>query len=126
MDYKDLLKNEEVKELLKKGNANLGVLGYTDYSEAHCAIVAERAGIILKKFGYSAHEIELAQMAGALHDIGNAINRKNHGALLAYSILEKMKVSLADRAAIASAIGNHDESTGGSCRCGVGSTDPGR
>lgn len=116
MDYKDLLKNEEVKELLKKGNANLGVLGYTDHSEAHCAIVAEGAGIILKKFGYSAHEIELAQMAGALHDIGNAINRKNHGeysALLAYSILEKMKVPLADRVAIASAIGNHDESTGG-------------
>lgn len=116
MDYKELLKNEEVKALLKKGNANLGVLGYTDHSEAHCAIVAKRAGLILKKFGYSEHEIELAQMAGAMHDIGNAINRKNHGeygAILAYSILEKLEIPLADRVVIASAIGNHDESTGG-------------
>ena len=109
MDYKDLLKNEEVKELLKKGNANLGVLGYTDHSEAHCAIVAERAGIIFaKNLAIPLVGFELAQMAGAFHDIGNAINRKNHGeygALLAYSILEKMKVPLADRVAIASAIG---------------------
>lgn len=116
MDYKELLKNEEVKALLKKGNANLGVLGYTDHSEAHCAIVAKRAGLILKKFGYSEHEIALAQMAGAMHDIGNAINRKNHGeygAILAYSILEKLDIPLEDRVVIASAIGNHDESTGG-------------
>lgn len=116
MDYKELLKNEEVKALLKKGNANLGVLGYTDHSEAHCAIVAKRAGLILKKFSYSEHEIALAQMAGAMHDIGNAINRKNHGeygAILAYSILEKLDIPLEDRVVIASAIGNHDESTGG-------------
>ena len=58
----------------------------------------------------------MAQIAGVLHDIGNAINRKNHaeyGGLLAYSVLEKMEVPLEDRVIIASAIGNHDESTGG-------------
>ena len=51
-----------------------------------------------------------------MHDIGNVINRKNHGeygALLAYSILEKLNVPLEDRVLIMSAIGNHDESTGG-------------
>lgn len=116
MKYKDILQNKEVKSLLKKGNGNLGMLGYTDHSEKHCAIVAKRAGMILKKFGYSEHEIELAEIAGALHDIGNAINRKNHGeygAILAYSLLEKLDIPLTDRGIIVSAIGNHDESTGG-------------
>ncbi|MCI7148783.1 HD domain-containing protein [bacterium] len=116
MKYKDILQNKEVKSLLKKGNDNLGMLGYTDHSEKHCAIVAKRAGMILKKFGYSEHEIELAEIAGALHDIGNAINRKNHGeygAILAYSLLEKLDIPLTDRGIIVSAIGNHDESTGG-------------
>lgn len=116
MKYKDILQNKEVKSLLKKGNDNLEMLGYTDHSEKHCAIVAKRAGMILKKFGYSEHEIELAEIAGALHDIGNAINRKNHGeygAILAYSLLEKLDIPLTDRVIIVSAIGNHDESTGG-------------
>ncbi|MGN9126370.1 HD domain-containing protein [Oliverpabstia intestinalis] len=92
------------------------MLGYTDHSEKHCAIVAKRAGMILKKFGYSEHEIELAEIAGALHDIGNAINRKNHGeygAILAYSLLEKLDIPLTDRGIIVSAIGNHDKSTWG-------------
>jgi len=116
LNYKEILQNEEVKAFLKKGNENLGVLGYTDHSEKHCAIVAKRAGMILERFGYSKHEIELVELAGAMHDIGNVINRKNHGeygALLAYSILEKLNVPLEDRVLIMSAIGNHDESTGG-------------
>ncbi len=116
MNYKEILQNKEVKAFLKKGNENLGMLGYTDHSEKHCAIVAKRAGVILSKFGYSKHEIELAEIAGALHDIGNVINRKNHGeygGVLAYSVLEKLGMSLEDRVIIASAIGNHDESTGG-------------
>ena len=115
MEYKDILRNEEVKAFLNKGNENLGMLGYTDHSAKHCAIVAKRAGMILDKFGYSRHEIELAQIAGAIHDIGNVINRKNHGeygAILAYSILEKLDIPLEDRVIIASAIGNHDEATG--------------
>ena len=61
MNYKEILQNEEVKAFLKKGNENLGVLGYTDHSEKHCAIVAKRAGMILEKFGYSKHEIELQE-----------------------------------------------------------------
>ena len=116
MDYKKVLENKEVKAFLKKGNENLGILGYTDHSEKHCAIVAKRAGEILEKFGYSRREIELAQIAGAMHDIGNAINRKNHGeygALLANELLQKMGMPLEDRVIIVSAIGHHDESTGG-------------
>ncbi len=79
MTYKEIQKNTEVRALLKRGNDNLGVLGYTDHSEAHCTIVAEHAALILKKFGYSEHDIELVRIAGFMHDIGNAVNRSRHG-----------------------------------------------
>ena len=91
-------------------------MGFTDHSDAHCAMVAERAAMILKKFGYSDHDIELVKIAGFMHDMGNAINRHAHaeyGALLASQILEKTDLPITDRAIIVSAIGNHDESTGG-------------
>lgn len=91
MTYKEIRHNEEVHELLKKGNRNLGLLGYTDHSQAHCAQVAETAARILKKFGYPEHDIELARIAGYMHDIGNAINRNRHaeyGGLLANEFLK--------------------------------------
>ena len=116
MTYKEIRKNEEIRALIAKGNANLGSLGYTDHSEAHCTLVAERAAFVLQQFGYSEKEIELAKIAGFMHDIGNAVNRKQHaeyGALLANEILKKTDLSVEDRLVIVSAIGNHDESTGG-------------
>lgn len=116
MTYKEIVKNEEVNELLKKGNENLGILGFTDHSQIHCAMVARRAGYILKKFGYDAHDVEIVKIAGYMHDIGNAINRSHHaeyGSILAYDILKNTDLSLKDQVAIASAIGHHDESTGG-------------
>ena len=115
MTYKEIRKNEEVRAYLKKGNENLGVLGYTDHSEVHCVLVAERAAYILKKLDYTEHDIELAKIAGMMHDIGNAINRKQHaeyGALLAGEILKKTDMSLEDRITVMSAIGHHDEGTG--------------
>lgn len=70
LTYKEIRKNEEVRAYLKKGNENLGVLGYTDHSEVHCVLVAERAAYILKKLDYTEHDIELAKIAGMMHDIG--------------------------------------------------------
>ena len=115
MTYKEIRKNEEVRAYLKKGNENLGVLGYTDHSEVHCVLVAERAAYILKKLDYTEHDIELAKIAGIMHDIGNAINRTHHaeyGALLANDLLKETDMSLEDRITVIAAIGNHDESTG--------------
>ena len=48
MRYEEIRNNREIRALLKKGNANLRVLGFTDHSTAHCALVAERAADILK------------------------------------------------------------------------------
>ena len=116
MTYKEIRKNKEVLAYLKKGNDNLGVLGFTDHSEVHCTVVADRAGMILKKLGYSEHDVDVAKIAGFMHDIGNAVNRKNHGeygALLADRFLEKTDMPLEDRVTVVSAIGTHDESTVG-------------
>ena len=116
MTYKEIRSNEEVNALLQKGNQNLGLLGFIDHSQAHCIRVADTAGHILKKFGYDAHDVELARIAGYMHDIGNAVNRSRHaeyGSLLANEILRSCDISTLDRITILSAIANHDESTGG-------------
>lgn len=116
MTYEQIRSHPEVLALLERGNHNLGVLGYTDHSQAHCALVAERAGYILRKLGYTDHDEELAKIAGFMHDIGNAINRTHHaelGAVLANDILKATDMTMADRIAVIAAIGQHDESTGG-------------
>ena len=116
MTYEEVRKHPEVCALLKRGNDNLGVLGFTEHSQAHCSLVAERAAYILRRTGHSEHEQELARIAGFMHDIGNAINRKNHaeyGAILANDILKSMGMDMDDRIMVIAAIGNHDESTGG-------------
>ena len=116
MTYEQIRKHPEVNALLERGNHNLGVLGFTDHSMSHCALVAERAAHILQVLGYSEREVELAKIAGCMHDIGNAINRSRHaetGALLANEILKGTDMPLEDRMVVIAAIGNHDESTGG-------------
>ena len=116
MTYDQICRDEEVLALLEKGNANLGVLGFTDHSKAHCALVADRAAYILNTLGFSPREQELVRIAGFMHDIGNAVNRKHHaewGAMMARDILKKYDISLTDAITVISAIGHHDESTGG-------------
>ena len=116
MDFNEIRHNAEVLALIKKGNENLQVLGFTDHSAAHTGLVAHRAGEILKALGYSEKETELAKIAGFMHDIGNAVNRKNHaeyGSILANDILRRTDMPVEDRITVMSAIAHHDESTGG-------------
>lgn len=92
MKYKEIKDNEEVQALIAKGNENLGVLGFTDHSEAHATLVAERAAEILESLGYKKKQIELVKVAAYMHDIGNAINRSRHaeyGAILANDLLKQ-------------------------------------
>ncbi len=89
--------------------------GYTEHSHRHISIVSKRAGEILETLGYPERTVELARIAGYLHDIGNCINRTDHahsGAMLAYNILKDMGMPVEERTEIMIAIGNHDEQTG--------------
>lgn len=116
MKYKEIKDNEEVQALIAKGNENLGVLGFTDHSEAHATLVAERAAEILESLGYKKKQIELVKVAAYMHDIGNAINRNRHaeyGAILANDLLKQKDMDIQDRLTVVSAIAHHDESTGG-------------
>ena len=70
IDYKEIKNNEEIRAFIRKGNANLRVLGFTDHSEAHSGLVAERAACLLAEMGYSEEEQNLARIAGFMHDIG--------------------------------------------------------
>ena len=114
-DYKQIRTNEEINLLIEKGNATLNELGYTEHSKKHAAKTAETAGRILKELGYGKHKIELAKIAGYMHDIGNSINRHDHahsGAILAYQILKDTDLPLKDILVITTAVGHHDEATG--------------
>jgi hypothetical protein len=72
-------------------------------------------GRTLKEIGYDERTVWLGEIAGYLHDIGNALARHNHatsGALLAYKLLVDRGMSFTDAAEIMMAIGNHDEKHG--------------
>ena len=111
----DVKNNKEVQALIEGTEKQLNVLGFTEHSIRHISIVSKRAADILKTFGHSEERIELAKIAGYLHDIGNCVNRVDHaqsGALLAYNILKDIGMCDKDRIEIMMAIGNHDEQTG--------------
>lgn len=111
----DVKNNTEVQELIIGAQKQLNALGYTEHSIRHVSIVASRAGNILKTLEYDERRVELARIAGFLHDIGNAVNRVDHahsGAIMAYNILKEMGMDIKERTEIMSAIGNHDEGTG--------------
>ena len=111
----DVRENPEVEALIKGAQKQLNALGYTEHGHRHISIVAKRAGDILEKLGYPERTIELAKIAGYLHDIGNCVNRVDHahsGAIMAYQILKEMGMPVEERTEIMMAIGNHDENTG--------------
>ena len=127
--YKSIKKIPEVNAYIEQGNRVLGILGYTEHSRGHAVKVAETAGDILEKLGYNEHTVELAQIAGYMHDMGNCVNRVDHAhssALMAFQLLREWKFPDEDIAAIVSAIGQHDEQDWDCSRCCFCGIDSGR
>lgn len=115
LTYDQIKKSEAIKTYIIRADESLGALGFTEHSFAHVMHVAETAGYILQTMGFDPRTVELAKIAGYLHDIGNLVNRKDHsqsGAVMAWSILNDMGCDPAEVATIVTAIGNHDEGTG--------------
>lgn len=113
--FESVRDNPEVRLYIEKGNANLGVLGFTKHSLGHAGKVSDMAARILTALGHDEREIELSRIAGYMHDMGNCINRTDHahtGALMAMQILRDMGMDPREIAVVIAAIGNHDEKTG--------------
>ena len=113
--FSDIVNNPEIKAYIRAADASLSALGYTEHSFAHVGRVADVAANILIALGRDARAVELARMAGYLHDIGNLVNREEHsqsGAVMAFTILRDMGMPPEEIAEITTAIGNHDEGTG--------------
>ena len=113
--FNEILENAEIRAYIEKGNENLGALGFTEHARAHAMRAAGVASGILEKLGYGEREMELAKIAGYMHDIGNCVNRNDHahsGAIMAMTILRGLNMAHGDVAQVMAAIGNHDEKTG--------------
>ena len=115
MTYQEIRDNEEISTYIRQADMSLSALGFTEHSFAHVTIVAEKAGYILQTLGYDKRLVELAKIAGYLHDIGNLVNREEHsqsGAIIAFRILDHLNFPPEEVGLIVTAIGNHDEGTG--------------
>ena len=112
--FEEIKKDPGIRTYIQKADESLINLGFTEHSFAHVTAVAENAAYILSTLGYPERTVELAKIAGFLHDIGNLVNRVDHsqsGAVMAFRILDKLGAEAEEISTIISAIGNHDEST---------------
>ena len=115
MTYEEICQDEAVKVYIAQADASMNALGFTEHSFAHVTRVSEIAGNLLQALNFPERTVELAKIAGYLHDIGNLVNRVDHsqsGAVMAFRILDRMNVPPEEIATIVTAIGNHDEGTG--------------
>ena len=115
LTYDTITKDEAIRTYITRADESLAALGYTEHSFQHVCHVANMAGYLLSTLGYDERTVELAKIAGYLHDIGNLVNRSEHsqsGAVMAWTLLQNMGCDPAELATIVTAIGNHDEGTG--------------
>lgn len=111
----DVKKDTYTETFIRVGNENLRVMGFTEHGFRHLNLVSSIAANVIKRLGFSPREVELAAIAGYLHDIGNVVNRVGHhlsGGVLAYFTLDRLGMAPDEISTVVAAIGNHDESTG--------------
>lgn len=107
--------NEIVNSFIQAANDYLGAIGYTEHGYRHVSMVSSMAEGILASLGYPKRLQELAAIAGYVHDMGNVINRQDHGqssALISLHILRQIGLTPDEVALIISAVGNHEEEIG--------------
>ena len=112
--YEYIRRNPAVLEYVRRADKVMESIGYTEHSFAHEEKDSYVSSMILEELGYPERTVELAKIAGFLHDIGNVINRNDHaqsGAVMAFVLLDKLHMPADEVCSIISAIGNHDEST---------------
>lgn len=112
--FETVRNNPEICTYITQADASLTALGFTEHSFPHVTRCAQTAARILETMGYSEREVDLARIAGFMHDIGNVINRHDHafsGATMAFRLLDKLGMPAEDVAVVITAIGHHDDTT---------------
>ena len=112
--FEYIRKNPDIRTYIQRADEALKSIGSTEHSFPHVEKAAATAARILTELGYPEREIELARIAGFLHDIGNVINRVDHaqsGAVMAFRLLDRLEMPVDEICSVISAIGNHDEAT---------------
>ncbi len=115
VSLEELKRDPEVDAYITKADEYTGAIGYTEHGFRHANLVASIAANVLRRLGRTEGAIQLAAIAGYLHDIGNLVGRVNHehtGALLACRILGRLGMEPVDMAVVMGAIGNHEELSG--------------
>jgi uncharacterized protein len=111
----EIKKDPVIIAFIQKADEHLGVIGYTEHGFRHATLVSNIAQNILLRLGFPEHQAELGAIAGYLHDIGNIVNRQDHGrtgAVIALNYLLSKDFDPSEAAIIAGAIGNHEEECG--------------
>jgi len=115
INLEDVKSNEKIRELVSQANKVLEVIGYTDHGPRHVGYVSRIAGEILSKLNMPERRIELAKIAGWVHDVGNLVNRKHHGlngGVMLFPILTEIGLPVSEVCEICAAVGSHEEETG--------------
>jgi len=102
----------EVLAYMQMGDEYLGAIGYTEHGLRHANLTAHIAGNILRRLGYPDRDGEIAEIAGFMHDVGNAVSRADHwisSAFIARDVLSRLGMPYAEIALVMNAVGNHEE-----------------
>ena len=99
----DLKKDKEVTAIIQTCEKQIDVLAYTEHSTRHSSIVSSWTAQILRETDADENLVNLGEIAGYLHDIGNLVNRIEHsqsGAIMAFRILDNLGFSAKDTATV--------------------------
>ena len=105
--FEYIRKNPDIRTYIQRADEALKSIGYTEHSFPHVEKAAATAARILTELGYPEREIELARIAGFLHDIGNVINRVDHaqsGAVMAFRLLDRLEMPVDEICSVISAM----------------------
>ena len=74
--FEDIKNDATIRVYIEKADRTLMSMGFTEHSFAHVTHVASVAGKILKDLDYGKHDVEIARIAGYMHDIGASSQRR--------------------------------------------------
>jgi len=116
LTFSDIKQNPTIQTYIRSADSVMNAMKFTEHGFAHAGIASHVANHILHSLGYDDRTCELASIAGYMHDIGNNINRYEHaqsGGAMAFMLLTQLGMDPAETAMIVTAIGHHDEGSGG-------------